>query len=107
MTKGNPDLQHYSQKGYDAEITALDILEKLGYEIIYAPEKLKREFEERNKTLHNSELHKKYSKVSLRVKNPTNYPINGNSLKPRPYVGAFVYASLQVHTTVAAFHNCL
>lgn len=32
----------FSQKGYDAEILALDILEKQGYEIIYAPEKLKR-----------------------------------------------------------------
>jgi len=32
-----------SQRGYDAEILALDILEKNGYEIIYAPEKIKRE----------------------------------------------------------------
>lgn len=32
-----------SQKGYDAEILAWDILEKQGYDIIYAPEKLKRE----------------------------------------------------------------
>jgi hypothetical protein len=29
-----------SQKGYDAEIIALDILEKEGYEIIYSAEKL-------------------------------------------------------------------
>ena len=43
MTKGNPDLQHYSQKGYDAEITALYILKNEGYEILYAPEKSKRE----------------------------------------------------------------
>ena len=34
-----------SQKGYDAELIALDILEKEGYEIVYSAEKLKRERE--------------------------------------------------------------
>ncbi|NWJ30214.1 hypothetical protein HX850_04795 [Marine Group I thaumarchaeote] len=33
-----------SQKGYDAEIVSLDILEKESFEIIYSPEKLKREY---------------------------------------------------------------
>jgi hypothetical protein len=32
-----------SQKGYDAEISSLDILEKEGFEITYSPEKLNRE----------------------------------------------------------------
>ncbi len=36
-------MSEISQRGYDAEILALDILEKNGYEIIYAPEKEKRE----------------------------------------------------------------
>ena len=35
----------YSQEGYDAEIMALNILEEKGYEIIYSPEKSKREIE--------------------------------------------------------------
>jgi len=68
MTKGNPDLQHSSQKGYDAEITALDILEKLGYEILHAPEKSKREYQEKSKVLHDSEIYKKHSNASDKLR---------------------------------------
>jgi len=82
MTKGKPDLQYYSQKGYDAEITALDILEKLGYEILQAPEKSKREFEEKRKVLHDSEISKKWNKVSdkhLKLRKKHNAPSDNHT----------------------------
>jgi len=42
MVSGNPNIRNDSQKGYDAEILAVKILEKNGFEIIYAPELEKR-----------------------------------------------------------------
>ena len=42
MVSGNPNIRNDSQEGYDAEILAVKILEKNGFEIIYAPELEKR-----------------------------------------------------------------
>ena len=68
MVQGNPDIRKNSQKGYDAEITSLDILEKLGYEIIYSPEKSKRAFQEAEEKFDNSEISKKMKEASNKLR---------------------------------------
>ena len=57
-------MSEISQRGYDAEILALDILEKNGYEIIYAPEKEKRDFQIKHKKFDESEIQKLWDKTS-------------------------------------------
>jgi len=82
MTKGNPDIKNYSQIGYDAEITALYILENEGYKIICAPEKTKREYQVKRKEFHNTEIYKKHSKVSdklIELRKKHNAPIDHHS----------------------------
>jgi len=68
MTKGNPEITNYSQKGYDAEITALDILENEGYEIICSPEKTKREYQVKRKEFQNTEIYKKWNVASEKLR---------------------------------------
>ena len=52
------------QKGYDAEILAFDILEKNGYDIIYAPEKEKRERQMNSEKFEGVEIGKLMDKIS-------------------------------------------